>query len=219
MLASRQYVEDVGPDVERVVQPDGLLEQVAERQQRHDPVLHRWDDAMEALDRRNDVVVGQRHALRRAGRPAREDELERLVCVGLAPRGLPGLPVGREGRVVVGRLGYTYLPGPPWILYESSLTRLDASGSPDAGFGAGGTAVISGEYVAGLAARTDGSLIGLHAPIDEGYKSVLLCHLGNIAWRTGRALACDPKTGRITGDAEAERMWRREYRKGWEPKV
>src|SRR5947208_11915317 len=28
----------------------------------------------------------------------------------------------------------------------------------------------------------------LNAPIEEGYKSALLCHLGNIAWRTGRTV-------------------------------
>jgi predicted dehydrogenase len=58
-----------------------------------------------------------------------------------------------------------------------------------------------------------------NAEIEEGHKSTLLCHLGNIAWRVGRTLNLDPKTGRITGDGEAAALWRREYRKGWEPKV
>ena len=34
-------VQDVGADRQRVVQPDRLLEQVRQRQQRDDPVLHR----------------------------------------------------------------------------------------------------------------------------------------------------------------------------------
>ena len=58
-----------------------------------------------------------------------------------------------------------------------------------------------------------------NADIEEGHKSTLLCHLGNIAWRTGRTVNCDPRTGRITGDKGAARLWGREYRKGWEPKV
>ena len=57
------------------------------------------------------------------------------------------------------------------------------------------------------------------ADIEEGHKSTLLCHLGNIAWRTGRTLHCDPKDGRILDDAKAQALWGREYRKGWEPKV
>ena len=33
-----------------------------------------------------------------------------------------------------------------------------------------------------------------NADIKEGHKSTLLCHLGNIAWRTGHTLHLDPKT-------------------------
>ena len=58
-----------------------------------------------------------------------------------------------------------------------------------------------------------------NADIEEGHKSTLLCHLGNIAWRTGHTLGIDPKTGHILDDPRAEALWRREYRPGWEPKV
>lgn len=59
----------------------------------------------------------------------------------------------------------------------------------------------------------------LTAEIAEGVKSTALCHLGNIAWRTGRALACDPATGHILDDTAAAQLWSREYRSGWEPRV
>ena len=59
----------------------------------------------------------------------------------------------------------------------------------------------------------------LRAPIEDGQKSTRLCHLGNIALRTGRVLTTDPSTGRILDDAEATRLWGREYAPGWEPKV
>jgi predicted dehydrogenase len=59
----------------------------------------------------------------------------------------------------------------------------------------------------------------INSPIDEGHKSVLLCHLANIAQRTGRTLHCDPKNGHILNDAGAMKFWRREYEKGWEPKL
>jgi hypothetical protein len=57
------------------------------------------------------------------------------------------------------------------------------------------------------------------ADIEEGHKSTLLCHLGNIAWRTGHTLNIDPKNGHILDDKAAQKLWSREYRKGWEPKV
>jgi predicted dehydrogenase len=59
----------------------------------------------------------------------------------------------------------------------------------------------------------------LTSPINEGHKSVLLCHLANIAQRTGRTLHCNPKNGHILNDDVAMKLWSREYEKGWEPKV
>ena len=58
-----------------------------------------------------------------------------------------------------------------------------------------------------------------NSPIDEGHKSVLLCHLANIAQHTGTQLDIDPSTGHIKHNRAAKKMWRREYQKGWEPKV
>jgi predicted dehydrogenase len=55
--------------------------------------------------------------------------------------------------------------------------------------------------------------------IEEGHKSVLLCHLANIAQRTGRTLHCNPANGRILNDPGAMKLWKREYEKGWEPRV
>jgi len=59
----------------------------------------------------------------------------------------------------------------------------------------------------------------LHQPIEEGAKSVLLGHLGNIAQSTGRALRTDPKSGHIVGDEEAMKFWQRAYAPGWAPVV
>lgn len=59
----------------------------------------------------------------------------------------------------------------------------------------------------------------LNAEIEEGHKSTLLCHLGNIAHRTGDTLRCDPANGHILDNAAAAKLWKREYEPGWEPKV
>lgn len=59
----------------------------------------------------------------------------------------------------------------------------------------------------------------LNAEIEEGHKSTLLCHLGNIAHRTGDTLNCDPLNGHILNNPTAMQLWKREYAPGWEPTV
>jgi predicted dehydrogenase len=70
-----------------------------------------------------------------------------------------------------------------------------------------------------LSAIRNDTPLKLNAEIETGHKSTLLCHLGNIAQRTGRTLNCSPKDGRILGDEKAMALWQRDYVKGWEPKV
>ena len=57
----------------------------------------------------------------------------------------------------------------------------------------------------------------LSSPIEEGHRTVVLPHLGNIAQRVGRSLDCDATNGHILRDEEAMRLWRRDYEPGWEP--
>ncbi|HTD83190.1 MAG TPA: hypothetical protein VK648_05300, partial [Gemmatimonadaceae bacterium] len=59
----------------------------------------------------------------------------------------------------------------------------------------------------------------LSAPIEDGAKTGILCHLGTISQQVGRKLTIDPKTGRILNDAEASRLWSREYDPRWKPVV
>jgi predicted dehydrogenase len=59
----------------------------------------------------------------------------------------------------------------------------------------------------------------LNAPIEVGNVSVTMLQLSNIAWEVNRELQLDANNGRIQGDAEAMKMWGREYEKGWAPKI
>lgn len=60
----------------------------------------------------------------------------------------------------------------------------------------------------------------LNSPVTEGHKSTMLCHLGNIAQRSGSILECDPSNGHILNNDEAAKLyWGREYENGWTPKV
>jgi predicted dehydrogenase len=59
----------------------------------------------------------------------------------------------------------------------------------------------------------------LNAPIEDGAKTGLLCHIGTIAHQTQRRLTIDPKNGHIVGDADAAAKWSRSYEPGWTPSV
>jgi predicted dehydrogenase len=53
------------------------------------------------------------------------------------------------------------------------------------------------------------------ADIEQGYISTSSCILANLSMDLGRSLAWDPKTGRVTGDEEANLRLARPYRKPW----
>ncbi|MEO5685427.1 MAG: Gfo/Idh/MocA family oxidoreductase [Chitinophagaceae bacterium] len=60
----------------------------------------------------------------------------------------------------------------------------------------------------------------LNSEIADAHKSVLLCHLGNISQRVGKTLHCDAAAGgKIINDAAAQKLWKRDYQPGWEPRV
>lgn len=48
-----------------------------------------------------------------------------------------------------------------------------------------------------------------------GHRSATVCHLGNIAIRTGRKIQWDPEKELIIGDSEAAKMANKEYRAPW----
>jgi len=66
-----------------------------------------------------------------------------------------------------------------------------------------------------LDAVKSGRSDGLNQEIAQGHVSSVLCHAGNIAWRTGRKLRIDP-AAETFDDAEANKLIGKEYRKGYE---
>lgn len=59
----------------------------------------------------------------------------------------------------------------------------------------------------------------LNAEIEDAQRAALMCHLGNIAYRTGTVVDYDEKKGTILTNPEARKLWSKEYDEAWEPKV
>jgi len=140
---------------------------------------------------------------------------EGLCCnpLGRYGRDRGALIRGTKGSVIVDRDGYEVydLSGKKTDEFSvrnqhtSSADTRGADSMTDAHFGNLIAAIQSGE--------------ALHSPIEQGNVAVTMLQLANYAWALNRTLKLDPTNGHILGDPEAERMTRREYEKGWAPKV
>ncbi len=108
---------------------------------------------------------------------------------------------GEEGNMTIGGANYRALNNSNETIAEGSGNRGDA------------------EHINKFidAVRNEDRTI-LTSEIEEGHKSTLLPHLGNIAYRVGHSLECGEK-GHILNDREAAALWQREYEPGWEPSV
>jgi hypothetical protein len=108
--------------------------------------------------------------------------------------------LGTKGSLTIAGGGYT--------IYDPKGKELEKVTGP------GGDLDHVGNFLAAI--RTGEKL---RSEIAEGHRSTLLCHIGNIAHRTGRALHIDPSNGHVVNDPDAMKQWAREYAPGWEPKV
>lgn len=127
-------------------------------------------------------------------------------------RGRGVLLLGTKGSAVVDRNGYELfdLAGKPGAVVKaaaaSETTNTVGEGALDLLHAANMVDVIRGRASA------------VASPIREGHISTTLCHLGNIAYRTGSALTIDAVTGRPV-TAEGMKLWSVDYQPGWEVKA
>ena len=117
--------------------------------------------------------------------------------------------LGTEGSVLIDRDGYEVfdLKGDRKSEFKvgkatSSADLVGADSMTDAHFA---------NFIAGIQKGEK-----LRAPVSVGNVAVTMLQLSNIAWKNNRELRVDP-SGEIQGDAEAMKMWGREYEKGWAP--
>ena len=127
-----------------------------------------------------------------------------------APRGFEGASFGVN---FYGEKGCLALAGNNCTIYDlNNKVVREIKSQRDGLFGF--DSVHFGNFLDGIREGKE-----LKAEIEEGQKSTVLCHLGNIAWRTGHTINFDPRARKIVGDKAAVALCRRAYRPGWEPKV
>ena len=135
-------------------------------------------------------------------------------CNGLLTfgRGRGTAIYGTNGSIVLDRDGYTMYD------VKQKVVKEDIEAKRGNGVELTGDDAATSAHMQNLlsAIRTGEAL---RAPIVDGAKSVLACHLGNISQYTGRKLSIDPATGHVVGDAEAMTFWSREYAPAWAPTV
>ena len=104
------------------------------------------------------------------------------------------------------------------MLFRSLIETVDANVVADASNKVSPAAELDKLHLINFVEAIRGNAT-LNSPVAEASKSVLLCHLANIAQRTGRTLNCDPTNGHIKNDLTAMALWKRSYEKGWAPIV
>jgi predicted dehydrogenase len=112
-------------------------------------------------------------------------------------------PGNTVGNIFYGSKGYMAIDG-----YDKYWTYLGKDQQPGPARREGGNNWAN--FIEAVRSRKASDL---NAPVEEGAISCDLMHLGNISYRLGRSLRVDPHTGQVLGDEEANRMFRREYRK------
>jgi predicted dehydrogenase len=111
--------------------------------------------------------------------------------------------------VFYGEGGTFAISGVNWAIYDPKGAKVGE------GKGAGGgDAAHIGNFLEAIRGNA-----ALNSPIEEGQRSTLLCHLGNIAYRTNTVVRVDVQTGRLIDNPAGEQLWKRAYRPGWEPKA
>lgn len=120
----------------------------------------------------------------------------------------PRLFDATEGAAIYGENGWM-------LLTNSSWTAYDAKGNV-AARGESSLADAQEAHIRNFldAVRSRNREL-LNQEIESGHVSTLMCHAGNIAWRTGKKLRLDPETQSFD-DPAANELLGREHRKGYE---
>jgi predicted dehydrogenase len=120
-----------------------------------------------------------------------------------SPYGENGL---ENGNIFYGEHGYMVLGDDGYKVYEKGDKLVDSAIKPKGR----GESEHQANFVACIKSRARPN-----GDIEEGHRSAMFCHLGNIAQRVGRTVRFDADDESIPHDPEAARLLSRTYRDPW----
>ena len=158
---------------------------------------YHFDDDMQWPDTQNVLFE---YAPNKEGEPPRQLIFEQRIWSPYVQEGFENGNAfyGTKGMMLLGKRGGYKLYGERNKLIEEKV-----SGSPD-------LAAHHRNFLSAVRGDTK-----VHADALTAHLSSSLCHLGNIALRTGRVLNFEPAEERILGDEEANAQIRRKYGDHW----
>lgn len=127
-------------------------------------------------------------------------------------RGRGALIMGTKGHVIIDRGGYEV-----YNLADELVTKRTVEGRATSTGDLAGGGHLTDLHMGNFLDTVRGKATHQSSPAEEGHKSTLMCHLGNIAYRTKSTLKLNPENGHIIDNPEAEKLWQRSYEKGWSP--
>jgi len=138
---------------------------------------------------------------------------------GKSRNGINTYSSGR-GTIIYGTKGSVFVNRSYYQLNDrdGNMVKARGSGGEESGTALGGGGSMSTRHVVNFLENIRGTADELHSPIDEGAKSVHMCHLANIGYRADKPFKVNTSNGKIK-DKKAMEFWDRDYELGWEPTV
>jgi len=127
-------------------------------------------------------------------------------------RGRGVLLLGTKGQVIVDRAGFEWFDIDRKPVMQRKSTGRAVNTSDLVGAGA-----LTEAHIANFLQAVRGQGGALHSPASEGHISTMLCHLGNIAYRSGQQRVRVGSSGHLDDQSLMELYWQAEMDPDWKP--
>ena len=119
---------------------------------------------------------------------------------------------GTKGHAIVSRSGYELYGRDGKLIKEVKIKQGKVATSADDLVGGGS---LTDNHTNNFIEVIKGITNVQASPVEVAHTSTMMCHLANIAYRTGEDVLVDTKTGKAK-NKKAQALWGRDYQSGWD---